>query len=256
MYSKQELAGFGKQASDMFLDHGLPLNDAIVKIASSRPDMTKDHVQRVIENANLITFENMFKGAQSKHVTFELAEPDEVHSMLDHTESIPDPIYVTEPAYAQRTSFLDHIDKEASVAGVPDHVQWRRDYYATKSAASQLEKTAIAIDAEAESQMQKFIEMCKRASLDGAGLRPVLQLAGYASTDEDIFTKVASVTSQALSTTVPHGEYSGVLPNRHHPLYTMYGELEETIKEAQLHKKGLINAFRLHESVKSEEYDL
>ena len=99
MYSKQDLNLLGKEASNMLLQHGIPLNEAIIKIASKRPDMKKEHVQRVIENANLITFEDMFKGASNKHITFDLADPNVIHAELDQTDQIPDPIYATEPEY-------------------------------------------------------------------------------------------------------------------------------------------------------------
>ena len=48
MYTKQDLSSLGKEASNMFLEHGVSLNEAIVKIASRRPDMTKEHVQRML----------------------------------------------------------------------------------------------------------------------------------------------------------------------------------------------------------------
>jgi hypothetical protein len=253
MYSKQDLSSLGKEASTMFLQHGIPLNEAIVKIASKRPDMTKEHVQRVIENANLITFEDMFKGASSKHVTFDLADPNVVHAELDKSNDIPDPIYATEPQYVRSGGF-DAFDKEASVAEVPEHVQWRRDYYATKSAAEHLEKFATRSDAKAEAKMHNFIDMCKRASLAGDGLRPVLQLAGYASKDPEVFSKVASAVSSALRGQVKEGEFVDTLPNKSHPVYEAYASLEDTIKTASRHKAGMINAVRMHEEIKSKEF--
>lgn len=253
MYTKQDLSVLGKEASNMFLEHGVPLNDAIVKIASKRPDMTKEHVQRVIENANLITFEDMFKGASNKHITFDLADPNVIHGELDRTEDIPDPIYATEPQYARSGGF-DAFSKEASLATVPEHVQWRRDYYATKSAMDRLEKTATAIDAQAEALTHKFVDMCKRASLEAGGLKQVLQLAGYASSDESTFNKVASVVASALGGVVKDGEFVDMLPNQNHPIYKAYAELESTIKLANKHKSGVINAARMHEEVKSSEY--
>jgi len=253
MYTKQDLSALGKEASTMLLEHGVPLNDAIIKIASKRPDMTKEHVQRVIENANLITFEDMFKGASNKHITFDLADPNVIHAELDKTEDIPDPIYATEPEYRHSGGF-DAFDKEASLTIVPKHVQWRRDYYATKSAMDRLEKTATAIDAEAEAQTHKFIDMCKRASLVSGGLKPVLQLAGYASKDPEVFTKVASVVTQALKNVVSEGDFVDTLPNKNHPIYESYAQLESTIKLASRHKAGVINAARMHEEVKSQEY--
>jgi len=237
----------------MFIEQGVPLNDAIIKLASSRPDMSKEHVQRVIENANLITFEDMFKGSSNKHVAFQLAEPDVIHGELDQTESVIDPIYSTEPSY-QRVGGFDHIEKEASYSAVPDHVRWRRDYYATKSAMDRLEKAASTLDAAAETGTHNFIRLCKQASLSSAGLRPVLQLAGYASKDENTFNKIAHVVTTALEDAVPLGEYEDTLPNKSHPIYKAYEILETSIKEASLHRKGLINAARMHEEVKSEEF--
>lgn len=253
MYTKQDLSLLGKEASTMLLEHGIPLNEAIIKIASKRPNMKKEHVQRVIENANLITFEDMFKSASNKHITFDLADPNVIHRQLDKTEEIPDPIYATEPEYQKHRGF-EPLNKEASLATVPNHVQWRRDYYATKSAMDRLEKTATAIDSQAEALTHKFVDMCKRASLEYGGLKPVLQLAGYASEDEDTFSKVASVVTSALQSNVPSGEFVDTLPNRNHPIYKAYSELESTIKLANKHKAGVINAARMHEEVKSSEY--
>ena len=253
MYTKQDLASLGKQASNMFIEQGVSLNDAIIKLASSRPNMSKEHVQRVIENANLITFEDMFKGASSKHITFPLAEPEVIHGALDQTENIVDPIYATEPSY-QRLGGFDHIEKEASYSAVPDHVRWRRDYYATKSAMERLEKTASSFNSAAEAETHNFVRLCKQASLANTGLRQVLQLAGYASKDEEIFSKIAHVVTTAIGDTVPAGDYEDTLPNKHHPVYRAYESLENTIKEASLHRKGLINAARMHEEVKSEDF--
>jgi hypothetical protein len=215
--------------------------------------MKKDHVQRVIENANLITFEEMFKGAEDKHVTFDLADPDVVHEQLDSTEQHPHPIYSTEPAYTKTASFFDVIELESDTPKVPRSVTWRREYYATKAAADHLEKSASTLDSQAHAETQKFIHMCKQAAMS-CGLRPVLQLAGYASTDESIFDKVASTTVKAVGGVVKQGSYSDVLPNREHPVYKQYARVERMIKDATAHKSGLINAVRMHESVKSEEF--
>ena len=81
--------------------------------------------------------------------------------------------------------------------------------------------------------MQEFIDMCKRASIEH-GIKPVLQIAGYASTDEDIFTKVASVVSSSLGPQVKQGSFETARPNKEHPLYKKYSGLEETIKTAKL----------------------
>jgi Ca2+-binding EF-hand superfamily protein len=117
-----------------------------------------------------------------------------------------------------------------------------------------LEKTATAIDAQAEALTHKFVDMCKRASIEYGGLRPVLQLAGYASEDKDTFSKIASVVTSALRGSVTEGEFVDTLPNKNHSIYKAYSELESTIKLASKHKAGVINAARMHEEVKSSEY--
>ncbi len=82
IYDKMALAEIGKRASDLFLKHEVPLVDAIVKVASKLPDFTDEHVKRVIENANLVTFEEMFKSSDSKHITFDLAEFSDVKEKM------------------------------------------------------------------------------------------------------------------------------------------------------------------------------
>ena len=251
MYTKQSLARLGKQASDLYLKEDIPLSSAIVKIASSRPDMTKEHVQRVIENANLVTFEEMFKNNSDKHVVFDLADPEDVHSQLSTASESHDPVYSAPPSYEEYNPF-DYMPKEASVAAVPEKVTARREYYHTKAAVDTLVKEASVVDRKAEQGMQRFIEMCKRASLTH-GLKPVLQIAGYASTDKEVFSKVANVISASIGDRVSEGNFATHRPNTEHPVYKAYSELESTIKMAAFLRKGLINAEVAHRSTKTED---
>ena len=48
------------------------------------------------------------------------------------------------------------------------------------------------LNASAETDTHNFIRLCKQASLSGTGLRPVLQLAGYASKDKEVFNKIGT----------------------------------------------------------------
>lgn len=252
MYTKQDLASLGKRVSDEFINHGTPLNDAIIKLASTRPDMTKEHVQRVIENANLITFEEMFKGSSSKHVTFDLADPHEIHAqMQQEKEQDIDPVYLTEP---QRDYDISGWQPEVKVASVvPKDVQWRRDYYATKGAVEHLVKEANTASAKAEAMTHNFVHMVKRAAHVN-GIKPILQLAGYASKDRSVFEKIAQTVTKAMPQMVKEGSYVESVPNKEHPIYKQYEQLERQIKVAHKIKSALINAERYHQSVISENY--
>ena len=255
MYTKESLARLGKQASDMYLKNDIPLSDAIVKIASSRPDMSKEHVQRVVENANLTTFEELFKSSFDKHVVFDLADPHEVHQNLSNEQdSKPHHVYTAEPSYEDGFNPFDHLSQEkaSSYGYVPEHVQRRREYYATKAAVDTLVKEASAHDRSIEVKMNKFTEMCKRASLN-MGLKPVLELVGHASKDKEVFSKVASTVTQSLRGYVPEGEFTGSAPNKTHPLYESYAELEHNIKVAERLRNGVINAEIRHRASTLEE---
>ena len=254
MYTKESLAQLGKQASDMYLKQDIPLNDAIVKLASARPDLTKEHVQRVIENANLVTFEELFKGSSDKHVVFDLADPADIHGQL-HSESDSHPSHVYgAPPEVSRDKPFDHLETEkvSSYQDVPKHVERRREYYATKSAVDALVKQASYQDRDVEGKMNRFIQMCKRASIEN-GIRPVLQVAGYASEDKEIFSKVAQTVVKAMPWDIQQGEYTDGAPNQEHPIYAKYKDLESSIKVASKLRKGLLNAEVRHRAVSMED---
>lgn len=252
MYTKQDLATLGKRVSDDFLKQGMPLNESIIKLASTRPDMTNEHIQRVIENANLITFEEMFKGSSSKHIVFDLADPEEIRARLNTqaSEKVAS-VYLTAPESNYDISQWEPEEKVANV--VPDHVRWRREYYATKGAVEHLVKEANSASAKAEAMTHNFIHTIKKLAHVN-GLKPVLQLAGYASEDKDIFQKVASAASQAMPPLVKEGSFTDTVPNKNHPLYQEYKNLEEQIKVANKLKSALVNAERYHQSIISENY--
>ncbi|MBM4360979.1 MAG: hypothetical protein FJ096_23010, partial [Deltaproteobacteria bacterium] len=46
----------------------------MTQVVKSTPNLTEHHVTRIVENANLITFEEEFKSSEEKHVNFDLAD--------------------------------------------------------------------------------------------------------------------------------------------------------------------------------------
>lgn len=256
MYTKDSLARLGKEASDLFIKHSMPLNDAVVKVASAHSDLTKEHVQRIIENANLVTFEEMFRDGPSKHVTFDLAEPEVIHAKIaGDSGDGPLGAYLTEPSSDDDDDSVDGFDaqpSDAKTAGfVPPHIAWRREYYATKEAVAHLVKEASSADARAESDVHNFVTLCKRAAFT-QGLRPTLQLAGLASQDKQVFQKIAAAVTQNIPIGTRDGEFVESAPNPEHPVYRAYMAAEQSVKTAQTLRAALIHAERMHQRVVSE----
>lgn len=63
----RELQELGKKASSLHLNSGIPLSDAVVKVARWHGNLNHDHVRRVIEFTNNETFQTMFKQAEGSH---------------------------------------------------------------------------------------------------------------------------------------------------------------------------------------------
>jgi hypothetical protein len=255
MYTKDTLARLGKEASDLFVKHNMSLNDAVIKVASAHKDMSKEHVQRVIENANLVTFEELFRDGPSKHVTFDLADPEVIHSkMAGAGDGGPMGAYLEEPDDDDDSTDdgFDVAQPDTKTASyVPPNVTWRREYYATKQAVAHLVKEASAADAQAEAAVHNFVTLCKRAAYTD-GVRPTLQLASYASRDKQVFTKIASAVTAGLPVGARDGDFTDSAPNPDHPIYTAYATAEQLVKAAQLLRSALINAEKMHQRVVSE----
>lgn len=100
---ESDLRGMAREATTLHLNQGIPLGDAVVKVASSfdRP-LTSEHVRRVCEMSYHDTFERSFKGAgPSRVVSFDPADAEKV-------------------AQAVQAKFIEsHKDKLASAAEAP-----------------------------------------------------------------------------------------------------------------------------------------
>jgi hypothetical protein len=82
----------GKQAAAMYLDEGLSLNKAVVKVASGS-DANQEHINRICEFANTEVYlrhhdKNKTAGAASSYPQFELADPSAVSKEM-RAASIP-----------------------------------------------------------------------------------------------------------------------------------------------------------------------
>ena len=71
----ETLEYIGQKASNEFLEKRASLNSAIVKLASQNPDLNNEHIHRIAEFANNITFQHLFEKNSDKNVHFDIADP-------------------------------------------------------------------------------------------------------------------------------------------------------------------------------------
>lgn len=83
--STSELRDMAREATSMFLNDGTPLNDAIVKVASSfEHPLTSEHVRRVCEMTYHDTFERGFRdrSGDNRVVNFDPPEAEKIASAI------------------------------------------------------------------------------------------------------------------------------------------------------------------------------
>lgn len=71
----ETLEYIGQRASNDFVEKKASLNQAIVKLASQHPELNNEHIHRIAEFANNITFQHLFQQNQDKNVHFDVADP-------------------------------------------------------------------------------------------------------------------------------------------------------------------------------------
>lgn len=71
----ETLEMLGRQASQLFRSQGIPLNQALSQVLANHPELGNEHVKRVIEFANTVTFQEMFQSSEDKNVHFDVADP-------------------------------------------------------------------------------------------------------------------------------------------------------------------------------------
>lgn len=73
--SPELLETLGRQASQTFQQKGTPLNQAIRELTAQHPELGNEHIKRIVEFANNVTFQDKFQNGADKNVHFEVADP-------------------------------------------------------------------------------------------------------------------------------------------------------------------------------------
>jgi len=86
----ERLQMLGKRASALFVEQGIPLTDAVVRVLSEENGLNRNHVQRVTEFANNYAFEDMFNKEASDHRVIDFGEsgPADTAAVLKELNSV------------------------------------------------------------------------------------------------------------------------------------------------------------------------
>jgi hypothetical protein len=71
----ETLEMLGRQASQLFQTQGVPLNQAISQVVANHPELGNEHVKRIVEFANTVSFQELFQNSEDKNVHFDVADP-------------------------------------------------------------------------------------------------------------------------------------------------------------------------------------
>lgn len=71
----ETLEMIGHKASQRYQQDGVPLNQAIKDLVAQHPELGNEHIRRVVEFANNVTFQEQFQNGDDKNVHFEVADP-------------------------------------------------------------------------------------------------------------------------------------------------------------------------------------
>lgn len=139
----ETLEMLARQASQLFQAQGIPLNDAIRQVTADHPELGNEHVKRIVEFANTVTFQQMFQNSEDKNIHFDVADPGTIlrdlkdggspaHSgkpLSGGNEYMAPPSQTADPAMNQAfdAQFLGQ-DKNANLKNLGDYAHKARKF--------------------------------------------------------------------------------------------------------------------------------
>jgi hypothetical protein len=202
--SPESLELMGKQAANMYLDEGVALNEAVVKIASEHSDINQEQLSRICEFANTSVYlakhdQAKTAGAEHSYPQFQLADPARV--IQDMTDGArPTVVTQTDVAYGKHPNRSLGISPEAAEAileglfGVHEAEKHSSLDYTRDSALgeimdakhnlqdlrSSLQSSAQQLDGMHKQASDEYYDTVKRHLLDGGSFADVV-VAGTSS---------------------------------------------------------------------------
>lgn len=176
--SPEGLELMGKAAANLFLDRGVALNEAVVKLASEHDDITQEQVKRVCEFANTAVYlakhdKNKTAGAASSYPQFELADPNRVIQDLSDGAR-PSIITPTDISYGQQplkkekvsSAFVD--EQLAEMFGATDQGRTKLASFTSETAEKEImdaKNALVGLKQNLEHHAEQFDFALKEASV-------------------------------------------------------------------------------------------
>jgi hypothetical protein len=219
----------GKRASYLYLSGGCTIPEAITKIASEQPNLTDHHIRRITEQANIATFETLFKGG-NKHAEFCVADPEEVIGMMRKSPSEED-----EMIAAIDPPFVDHgffdTPKVASVEEPSTFSLWQ-EHAKFASAHQYIAREAEVADHLYGDELVKLAKLVDRGVREGHPISEMYRLCKTASKNVVLCNEIMlELSDYGAIKTAQYTASAGGIANTTHPIYTQYGVVERLLHE-------------------------
>lgn len=279
----ETLEMLGRQASQLFRSQGVPLNQAISQVLANHPELGNEHIKRIVEFANTVTFQEMFQGSEDKNVHFDVADPGVVMRDLKdggspaHSgKTLTD--YQRPPQSNNQSADLDAaLMQQFTGSGTPvseatkvaslnidhdRHANPLEDAYDTKI---RLEATREKL-AESFERMDRILEEAKEdfyqqvkievGDPDGTGLGGVVSaLEKMASQD-----LVEAVMSPVVTRLVKIGfdrqylmksltKTAGAVPNLEHPLFSSFDAIVKLANEMAICDRAITDTDKMLDDI-------
>jgi hypothetical protein len=260
----------GRKASQMYQQSGVPLNQAIRELAAQHPELGNEHIKRVVEFANNVTFQEMFQSSQDKDVHFEVADSGVVlRDLKDGGSPAHDGRPMDDYSTAPKQSLNDDVGsqiwptdggvKVASNGATPDEL-----YDHQQQLQGSLDKLAESYELagyELSTARENLYNVVKHEILDpdGAGLGGVMGALTKLASEEMVAAILPGMVErlreegfQPKQLEASLEKRAGVVVNPNHPLVVSFNHLIKVAHEMTVVGTAMAQTERELAEAKSE----
>lgn len=279
----ETLEMLGRQASQLFQSQGVPLNQAISQVLANHPELGNEHIKRIVEFANTVTFQEMFQNSEDKNVHFDVADPGVIMRDLKDGGSpahagktLSD--YQRPPQSNNQNADLDTalmqqftgsstpISEATKVASVQvDHDRHANPLEDAYDAKIRLEATREKL-AESFERMDRILAEAKEdfyqqvkiqvGDPDGSGLGGVLGALDKIASQDLVEAVMSPVTTRLVKEGFDRHhlmrsltKIAGVTPNLEHPLFSSFDAIIKLANEMAICDKALTDTDKMLDDI-------
>ena len=249
--SPETLELLGRKASQMFQQSGVHLNQAIQQLVAQHPELGNEHIKRVVEFANNVTFQEQFQNGADKNVHFDVADPGVILRDLKdggspaHDGHGVNQDYLSAPKQSDDAAFLDSqiwptsgTDKVAST-----EVSYDDLFDAQLNLQGTLQKLAEGRDLASyalDDAKDRLFESVRQevVNADGAGLGGVMGALTKVASEDLVASVLPGVVERLREEGVSASRLqssmekrAGVMVNHGHPMIVAFKDIIKVAHE-------------------------